>query len=299
VGPALAVTINAGTNRLNLRRRTTIGGLTDLDNGASFYDLSSLGNPVTLTDGRRYAILARRSADTITAWLYDELTDDLQEVAAVALSGAEIAAYDGSGVAGPLLRSQLQLLEVDDFRAESFRIGPESVLFEESSPGVSTEVNSYALYNYEEKTWAVGTLARTAWADRSPAFNKPYAAGTDMVLFKHETGTDDDGAAMTAFVESYDMEIPEAGEHLMHVDQLIPDFVSLDGTVNITLKGKKYPQVQDYQVKGPYPVTNATRKISTRIRGRQVALRVESDQIGDAWRMGTLRSRVTPHGKRA
>ena len=95
------------------------------------------------------------------------------------------------------------------------------------------------------------------------------------------------------------MEIPEAGEYLMHVDKLIPDFLDLDGTVNITLKGKKYPQVQTYQVKGPYPVTPLTRKVSTRIRARQIALRIETNQVGDKWRMGTLRARLYPHGKRA
>jgi hypothetical protein len=155
------------------------------------------------------------------------------------------------------------------------------------------------IFNYEENIWSIGSMVRTAWADRSPVFEKPYAAGTDMYLYIHETGVDEDGQPMFSFCETYDTEIPDAGEYLMHVDQLIPDFLELDGSVDINLKGKKYPQQADYQEKGPYPVTTGVNKISTRIRGRQIALRISSTAVGDFWRMGTMRARVSPHGKRA
>ncbi len=104
---------------------------------------------------------------------------------------------------------------------------------------------------------------------------------------------------MTAYIESWDMEIPDAGEYLMHVDQLIPDFLILEGSVNFYLRGKKYPQHTTRVTKGPYAVSYDTTKISTRIRGRQVALKIESTATGVRWRSGTLRARVTPHGKRA
>ena len=103
---------------------------------------------------------------------------------------------------------------------------------------------------------------------------------------------------MPAFIESFDMEIPEAGEYLMHVDQLIPDFLKLEGDVDVYLKGRKYPQAEQQTVKGPYPVSGGTRKISTRIRARQIAIRVESNDTGDRWRFGTWRGRAGPHGKR-
>jgi hypothetical protein len=147
-------------------------------------------------------------------------------------------------------------------------------------------------------SWTTGKLARTAWADRSPLLEKAYAAGTDGYLYKHETGTDDNGAAMAAFIESFDMEIPQAGEELMHVDQLIPDFLTLEGSVDVYLSGKKYPGVLNRSEKGPYPIVPGTRKLSTRMRARQVALRVESNERGDKWRMGHWRGRAGAHGKR-
>ena len=140
-------------------------------------------------------------------------------------------------------------------------------------------------------------LGRTAWADRSPQFEKAYAASSDGYLYEHETGTDADGAAMTSYIESFDMEIPQAGEELMHVDQLIPDFLTLEGDVTVNLTGRKYPAA-DRIVKGPYTVDANTRKVSTRMRARQVAIKVSSSDTGDKWRMGNWRGRAGPHGKR-
>ena len=141
-------------------------------------------------------------------------------------------------------------------------------------------------------------MARTAWADRSPLLEIASAASDDGFLYQHETGTDDNGAAMVASIESFDMEIPESGEELMHVDQLIPDFLTLEGSVDVFLTGKKYPGVLNRIEKGPYTVIPGTRKLSTRMRARQVAIKVESTDLGDKWRMGHWRGRAGPHGKR-
>ena len=84
----------------------------------------------------------------------------------------------------------------------------------------------------------------------------------------------------------------------MHVDQLIPDFLTLEGSVTVNLTGRKYPQDPNRISKGPYTVQNGTRKLSTRMRARQIALRVSSSDTGDKWRMGNWRGRAGAHGKR-
>ena len=76
----------------------------------------------------------------------------------------------------------------------------------------NTEITNYVSYNYADNLWAVGTLERGAWAGASVR-NKPMAAtcidsnSSVNYLFEHEVGHDDDGSAMTAFVESGDLEI--------------------------------------------------------------------------------------------
>jgi hypothetical protein len=186
----------------------------------------------------------------------------------------------------------------DTYRFYNLAAGPIGVLTASDFDISPIEVNRYVLFNYEEGSWATGKMARTAWADRSPLLEKAYATGADGYLYKHETGTDDDGAAMVASIESFDMEIPDAGEELMHVDQLIPDFLTLEGSVDVYLTGKKYPGVLNRIEKGPYAVVPGTRKLSTRMRARQIALKVESTGTGDKWRMGHWRGRAGPHGKR-
>jgi hypothetical protein len=295
----LVVNVEVSTNSMYFTKRSSAGVLSTLTNAAASYPLNALATPITLTTLRTYAITMTRTNDTIKGYLYDANTGTTQLVATITLSAAEIAAYLGTGNAGVIMRLTNQASTLDDARLLSFRAAPAGTLIGLGTIGVSNEVNRYVAYNYQEQHWTIGNLVRTAWHDKSPVYSKPYAAGPDSYLYQHETGTDDNGAALTAYVETYDMEIPEAGENLMHVDQLIPDFLDLDGTVNIKLRGKKYPQGQVYQEKGPYPVTQSTAKISTRIRGRQISLRIESTTIGVAWRMGTMRARIQPHGKRA
>jgi hypothetical protein len=211
------------------------------------------------------------------------------------LSPTEDAVLTG-GSAG--FHAEPSVTIADEVKFYNFAAGPTGILTASDFDISPIEVNRYVALNYEEWSWTTGKMARTSWADRSPLLEKPYATGTDGYMYKHETGTDDNGAAMVANIESFDMEIPNAGEELMHVDQLIPDFLTLEGSVDVYLTGKKYPGVLDRSEKGPYPVVPGTRKLSTRMRARQIAIKVESTGTGDKWRMGNWRGRAGPHGKR-
>jgi hypothetical protein len=48
----------------------------------------------------------------------------------------------------------------------------------------------------------------------------------------------------------------------------------------------------------PYPILPGTQFVSTRARGRQIQLRIESDELGGWWRFGTMRVDVQPDGLR-
>ena len=92
---------------------------------------------------------------------------------------------------------------------------------------------------------------------------------------------------------------------MMFVRKLIPDFKDQVGNVNISLKSRYYPS-DTQTTKGPFYYSTSTQKINPRTRGRQVAVRLESngyngnnnDAIGEDWRLGTLRFDVQPDGKR-
>ena len=154
--------------------------------------------------------------------------------------------------------------------------------------------------------WYTGSLDRSTWID-SGTYPLPYATeydGTDSLLYVHESGKNDDGSTMTSFIESGDFDIGD-GDDMMFVTKLIPDFKDQVGNVNITLKSRYFPT--DTQTsKGPFYYSTSGTKINPRTRGRQVAVRVESngyngvtnDDLNEDWRFGTFRFDVQPDGKR-
>ena len=177
----------------------------------------------------------------------------------------------------------------------------------------SVQMNRQVTYNYLEDSWHVGTLARSAWADRS-VYDQPYAAEYDAddtttavptvygatagrtFFYKQEFGKDADGSAMTSYVESADIDIAD-GDQFMSISRFIPDFKNQSGDVDVTIKTRPYPTGTQTS-HGSYAISTSTTKQDTRIRGRQVAIRVESDEAGDDWRYGTLRLDMKPDGMR-
>ena len=72
------------------------------------------------------------------------------------------------------------------------------------------DIDKYVIYNYKQKIWYYGSLARTAWIDRGVR-SFPIAAGSSY-LYDHENGYDDDGSAMTSFIESAPMDIGDGSK---------------------------------------------------------------------------------------
>jgi hypothetical protein len=177
----------------------------------------------------------------------------------------------------------------------------------------STQIDRHVTYNYAENLWYVGTLARSSWADRG-VYANPYAAEFDSsdttatistitgvkegrtFVYLHEEGVNNDGAAMNCHIESGDIDIAD-GDQFMSISRFIPDFKNQTGNVDITVKSRPYPSTTQ-TTHGPFEITTSTTKKDTRIRGRQLALRVSSDAVDDKWRYGTLRFDAKPDGTR-
>ena len=84
----------------------------------------------------------------------------------------------------------------------------------------------------------------------------------------------------------------------MHIGKAVPDFKRLTGFVNVTLKGKAYPQASEEVTSGPHSVAATTEYINPRMRARQVEILLESDNVGDDWRFARIRLELKPHGRR-
>ena len=173
--------------------------------------------------------------------------------------------------------------------------------------GDVTEVNSYVTYNYAENIWYFGNLARQAWMDRGIR-NLPVATG-DQYLYNHEVGYDDDGSAMTSFVESAPMKFTQ-DEKFSFVNQIIPDVnfngsTSINPSVNFTIKAQNYSgsgitqtSTGSAQRSSTSPVEVYTEKLDFRVRGRTFALRLESTGLGTKYKLGTPQVNIKEDGRR-
>ena len=177
-------------------------------------------------------------------------------------------------------------------------------------PSASSEENDkYVIYNYLEKTWYYGTLTRTAWHDRGIR-QFPIAAGSSY-LFEHENGNDDDGSAMTASIESSQIDIGD-GYQFTFIKQLIPDITFAGSTsttgnpsANFTLQARKGPGSTYSNTSSgsstrtaTTPIEQFTDLVNVRLRGRSFNMKLESTEQGVAWKLGTPRVDIRPDGRR-
>jgi hypothetical protein len=183
----------------------------------------------------------------------------------------------------------------------------------------SNTIDKYVIYNYVERVWSYGTMDRTAWLDSSlrqfPM--AAYPAG-NKVLF-HEANVDDVSGLTPVPIESYiqssDFDIGD-GHNFGFVWRILPD-VTFNGSnvnepkVTMTVRprrnsGTPYgisdtPDVQsDQNFTGQrnYDVQLFDGQVYTRLRGRQMAFRITSNDLGVSWQLGTPRIDIRNDGRR-
>ena len=170
--------------------------------------------------------------------------------------------------------------------------------------GDSSEVDRYVTYNYVDKIWTIGNMARTAWIDEGVSVIKPLAAGvsgtTSNYLYDQETGANDDGSALTAYVESADFDAGD-GNQFMFINRLIPDvyFYGTSGDPNLTysIKTRDYP-LGTLSVATTASVSSTTGVSYIRARARQMRIRIESTDTDNLWRLGDTRFDIRQDGRR-
>jgi hypothetical protein len=183
-------------------------------------------------------------------------------------------------------------------------------------PSLSSDyINRFVTYNYMENVWSVGTMSRTAWTDTG-TFDKPLATEYDPLdneatistiygltagrshLYNQEDGVDADGVAIDAYIYSGYFDLGD-GDQMLLMQKFIPDFKSQVGELIVRLLLRAYPQASATPSSlDPYPIVPGTQFVSTRARGRQIQLRIESSELGGWWRYGTLRVDIQPDGLR-
>jgi hypothetical protein len=182
----------------------------------------------------------------------------------------------------------------------------------------SNVVDKYVIYNYLDRVWYYGTMGRTAWLDTGNR-KYPLAADYNNRVLYHESSVDDVSTSVAvpinAYVQSSDFDIGD-GHNFGFVWRILPD-VNFNGSninqpyVTMTIKprqnsGTAYgqadaPAVQSYNnfsTRGTYNIQQFDGQVYTRLRGRQMSFRIESNTLGVAWQLGTPRIDIRPDGRR-
>ena len=86
---------------------------------------------------------------------------------------------------------------------------------------------------------------------------------------------------------------------MVFMRRFVPDFKNQEGNLTVNLFLRAYPQATEaLSSLDPYVITPTTQKIDTRARGRQISLKITSNETDTNWRYGTLRVDVQPDGLR-
>jgi len=175
-------------------------------------------------------------------------------------------------------------------------------------PSSSAQTNDrYVIYNYLERVWYYGNLARTAWLD-SPSRQYPQAVGGNYV-YNHEQGINDDTLPMTSFITTNDFDIGD-GENLILIKRIIPD-VDFSGStatspkVVMTMRPRNFPGANynntnqpDIERSTTVPIEQYTEQVFIRARARQMGFKIISEDLGVQWQLGAPRLDGRPDGKR-
>lgn len=177
----------------------------------------------------------------------------------------------------------------------------------------SATIDRYVVYNYLEKVWYYGSMARTAWLD-SPLRDYPTAANPAVNrLVYHEYGNDDQSTStpqpIEAYIESAEFDIDD-GQNFGMIWRMLPDLTFSGSTVEnpqltMTLQalngsGSGINQSASEGVTRTSTVTieQFTNIIYTRLRGRQMIIKASSSGLGVAWQLGAPRIDIRQDGRR-
>jgi hypothetical protein len=182
----------------------------------------------------------------------------------------------------------------------------------------SYAIDRYVVYNYFEDVWYYGTMGRTAWLDTGLR-NFPVAATYNNNIVNHESGVNDNttGTALPieAYILSSEFDIGD-GNNFGFVWRILPDLTFRGSTSEsptatlylyplqnsgsgyndpASVAGSNYASVTRTAV---YPVEQFTGQIYTRVRGRQLAFKISSNQLNTTWQLGAPRIDIRPDGRR-
>jgi hypothetical protein len=157
------------------------------------------------------------------------------------------------------------------------------------------ECSRYHVYNYLDKTWVSGNYDRTTYVDAG-VLPFPLATDSSGNVYFQEKDFSNDGSARSTSLETSYFNIGD-GETFAYIKDIRPDFDDLRGGATITFTSRNYPQGAE-RTYGPYSITPTTRRLSVRIKGRQIKYRINTNDAPSFYRVGAMTFDVQKSGQK-
>lgn len=194
-------------------------------------------------------------------------------------------------------------------------------------------IDKYVIYNYLENIWYYGEcydadgnpiFQRTAWLD-SHTRGAVLATGpnstssstlTQGTMFQQEYQNDACNTTdkanpipIAAFIESADFDIDD-GQKFTFIQRIIPDITFQNSDTNepgviYTIKARNFPgsnfdqaDARGVSKTASMTIDEYTNQVWVRLRGRQAAITVASEDLGVMWQLGSTRLDIRPDGRR-
>lgn len=186
----------------------------------------------------------------------------------------------------------------------------------------SNTVDRYAVYNYTENdgngAWYYGSMARSAWLDSGLRRNPMAATYINNIVY-HEDGVDDNSTGtptpIYSIISSAEFDI-EDGDRFGFVWRILPDITFRNSTaanpqttmtlIPLANSGSGFNNPRSVAGSdnalvtrtATVPIEQFTGQVYVRVRGRQMILQLESNQLGCAWQLGSPRIDIRQDGRR-
>jgi hypothetical protein len=172
-------------------------------------------------------------------------------------------------------------------------------------PSANSEENDrYVVYNYQQQIWYYGLMSRTCWVDRG--INEyPIAASPDHVLYLQELGFNDGSTVpetpLVTSITSSPIDIQD-GEQFAFITRLFPDLrlrpeSGAGAAADFTIRVRNSTS-EAFAKEVIVPYTGDDQQVQVRLRGRQFSVKIDSNSLDTAWRLGSPRLEIQPDGRR-
>lgn len=150
----------------------------------------------------------------------------------------------------------------------------------------SQECNKYAIWNYQENWWSIGSLSRSAMVPAG-TLKYPYLATVEGNIFEHENGWTDSGASRVGqiYCESGVLNLDDSDRELA-IMQAIPASGTGVSSLNASFYSRQTTGGSERSF-GPYS-TRSDGYMDTRVKGRDIRIRITGAN-DEGWSVGAWR----------